>query len=90
MKDVKGGHRDPTRMLWILVSGKTVGSQNLAMCENETYPDGMVPEHKYDMEDEMMFFLAGRQAFLHRRLSVLKRETGTRKRSEDRMKHQLT
>ncbi len=59
IKDVKGEHRDPPRTSWILVSEKTVGSQNLAMGVNETYPGGMVPEHKHDQEEEVMFFLAG-------------------------------
>jgi len=39
-------------MSWILVSEKTVGSQNLAVGVNETYPGGMVPEHKHDNEEE--------------------------------------
>ncbi len=64
IKDVKGERRDPPRTSWILVSEKTVGSQNLAMGVNETYPGGMVPEHKHDHEEEVMFFLAGRGIFV--------------------------
>ena len=64
IKDVKGERRDPPRMSWILVSEKTVGSQNLAMGVNETYPGGMVPEHRHDNEEEVMFFLAGRGVFV--------------------------
>ncbi len=63
IKDVKGERRDPPRVSWILVSEKTVGSQNLAMGVNETYPGGMVPEHTHDKEEEVMFFLAGRGVF---------------------------
>ena len=48
IKDVKGERREPPRVSWILVSEKTVGAQNLAMGVNETYPGGMVPEHKHD------------------------------------------
>jgi mannose-6-phosphate isomerase-like protein (cupin superfamily) len=64
VKDIKGERRDPPRMSWILVSEKTVGSQNLAMGINETYPGGMVPEHKHDTEEEVMYFYAGRGMFV--------------------------
>jgi len=64
IKDVKGERRDPPRMSWVLVSEKTVGAQNLAMGVNETYPGGMVPEHKHEKEEEVMFFLAGRGTFV--------------------------
>jgi putative monooxygenase len=64
IKDVKGERRDPPRMSWILVSEKTVGAKNLAMGVNETYPGGMVPEHKHDNEEEVMYFVAGRGTFV--------------------------
>ena len=64
IKDVRGERRDPPRTSWILVSEKTVGSQNLAMGVNETWPGGMVPEHKHETEEEVMFFLAGRGKFI--------------------------
>src|SRR5512137_1832283 len=64
IKDVKGERRDPPRMSWVLVSEKTVGAQNLAMGVNETYPGGMVPEHKHEKEEEVMFFLAGHGTFV--------------------------
>jgi mannose-6-phosphate isomerase-like protein (cupin superfamily) len=64
IKDVKGERRDPPRVSWVLVSEKTVGAQNLAMGVNETYPGGMVPEHKHEKEEEVMFFLAGRGTFV--------------------------
>ena len=38
IKDVKGERREPPRTSWILVSEKTVGSKNIAMGVNETYP----------------------------------------------------
>ena len=59
VKDVKGERRDPPRMSWILVSEKTVGAQNLAMGINETYPGGMVPEHKHDSGRGSNVFLCG-------------------------------
>ena len=31
---------------------------------NETYPGGMVPEHKHDNEEEVMYFVAGRGTFV--------------------------
>lgn len=64
IKDVKGERRDPPRMSWILVSEKTVGAQNLSMGVNETYAGGMVPEHKHDNEEEVMYFVAGRGTFV--------------------------
>ena len=64
IKDVKGERRDPPRVSWLLVSEKTVGAQNLAMGVNETYPGGMVPEHKHDIEEEVMYFVAGRGTFV--------------------------
>ena len=61
---VEPERRTPPRASWLLVSEKTVGSQNLSMGVNETYPGGMVPEHKHDHEEEVMFFLAGRGTFV--------------------------
>ena len=56
----------PLRTSWILVSEKTVGSKNLAMGVNETDPGSMVPEHKHDTEEEVMFFLSGEGTVRHR------------------------
>jgi hypothetical protein len=50
MKDVKGERREPPRTSWILCSEKMTGAQNLSMGVNETYPGGMVPEHKHDTD----------------------------------------
>jgi len=64
IKDVEGQRRDPPRTSWILVSEKTVGSKNIAMGVNETYPGGMVPEHMHETEEEVMLFLSGRGMFV--------------------------
>jgi mannose-6-phosphate isomerase-like protein (cupin superfamily) len=64
IKNVPGERRDPPRTSWILVSEKTVGSKNLAMGVNETDPGGMVPEHKHDTEEEVMFFISGKGVFV--------------------------
>lgn len=64
IKDVPGERRDPPRTSWILVSEKTVGSKNLAMGVNETDVGGMVPEHKHETEEEVMFFLSGQGKFV--------------------------
>lgn len=64
IKDVEGIRRDPPRTSWILVSEKTCGAQNLAMGVNETGPGGMVPEHKHDDEEEVMFFISGKGKFI--------------------------
>jgi len=64
MKDVKGERREPPRTSWILVSEKMVGSQNLAVGYNKTHPGGMVPEHKHEIEEEVMFFISGQGKFI--------------------------
>ena len=64
IKNVAGERRDPPRTSWILVSEKTVGSKNVAMGVNETDPGSMVPEHKHDTEEEVMFFLSGEGKFV--------------------------
>ena len=50
IKDVRGEIREPPRMSWILISEKMVGSQNLSMGVNETYPGGMVPDHVHESD----------------------------------------
>jgi putative monooxygenase len=65
IKDVQGELKGPPyRTSWILVSEKTCGAQNLAVGVNETHVGGMVPEHKHDKEEEVMFFLQGRGQFI--------------------------
>jgi mannose-6-phosphate isomerase-like protein (cupin superfamily) len=67
IKCVPGERKDPSsapRTSWILVSEKTVGSKNLAMGVNETDPGSMVPEHKHDTEEEVMFFISGQGKFV--------------------------
>ena len=64
IKDVKGQKRQPPRISWILVSEKTVGAKNLAVGINETAAGGMVPEHKHETEEEVMFFMSGRGKFI--------------------------
>ncbi len=62
--NVEGIYREPPRTSWILVSEKTVGAKNLAMGVNETQVGGMVPEHKHETEEEVMFFLQGKGQFV--------------------------
>ena len=62
--NVEGIYREPPRTSWILVSEKTVGAKNLAMGVNETHVGGMVPEHKHETEEEVMFFLQGKGQFV--------------------------
>lgn len=64
IKDVEGIRRDPPRTSWILVSEKTVGSQNLAMGINRTHPGGEVPLHKHEHEEEVMYFISGKGRFI--------------------------
>lgn len=64
IKDVKPEFRDPPRRSWTLVCERTVGSKNIAMGVNETYPGSMVPEHVHESEEEVMFFVSGRGLFI--------------------------
>lgn len=64
IRNVEGILRDPPRKSWILVSEQTVGAQNLAMGVNETYPGGMVPEHRHETEEEVMYFISGKGKFI--------------------------
>lgn len=65
IKDVQGELKGPPyRTSWILVSEKKCGAQNLAIGVNETHVGGMVPEHKHDKEEEVMFFLQGKGQFI--------------------------
>ena len=52
------------RTSWIVISEQTVGAQNLAMGVNETHVGGMVPKHKHDSEEEVMYFLQGTGQFI--------------------------
>jgi mannose-6-phosphate isomerase-like protein (cupin superfamily) len=64
IRNVPGERRDPPRTSWILVSEKTVGAKNLAVGVNETDPGGMVPEHRHETEEEVMFFISGKGTFV--------------------------
>ena len=64
LRDVKGSQPDAMRMSWLLVSEKTVDAHNLSMGINETYPGGVVPEHKHDAEEEVNYFFTGRGKFV--------------------------
>ena len=64
ISNVEGIYRDPPRTSWILVSEKTVGAKNLAMGVNETEVGSMVPEHRHEKEEEVMFFLQGKGQFI--------------------------
>jgi putative monooxygenase len=61
---MEGERREPPRTSWILVSEKTVGAKNLAMGVNRTHPGGMVPEHKHEKEEEVMYFISGKGKFI--------------------------
>ncbi len=64
INNIPGVRRDPPRTSWVLVSEKTVGAKNLAMGVNETEPGSMVPEHKHELEEEVMFFISGKGKFI--------------------------
>jgi putative monooxygenase len=63
IQDVEAIFREG-RTSWIMISEQTVGAQNLAMGVNETHVGGMVPKHKHDTEEEVMFFIQGKGKFV--------------------------
>ncbi len=64
INNMEGEYREPPRTSWIIVSEKTCGSQNLAMGVNKTHVGGMVPPHKHEKEEEVMFFIKGKGQFI--------------------------
>lgn len=64
IKDVKEIRKDENRTSWEIVSERTVGAKNLSVGLNETYPGQMVPAHKHDNEEEVMFFISGQGRFV--------------------------
>jgi putative monooxygenase len=59
--EIKG---PPLRTSWLLVAEKTTGSQSVSVGMNETQVGSMVPEHKHEKEEEIMFFLQGKGQFI--------------------------
>jgi putative monooxygenase len=64
IKDVDEIRKDENRTSWEIISGRTVGSRNISVGLNETYPGRMVPEHKHDNEEEVMYFISGQGRFV--------------------------
>jgi putative monooxygenase len=60
VSDVAGVERIPPRVSRLLLSGKNVGAQNASMGLNITAVGSMIPDHKHEESEELMFVISGR------------------------------
>ena len=69
--DVEGVKRDPPRVSRLLLSGKNVGAKNASMGLNVTEVGSMIPPHKHEESEELMYIISG-----HARLVIENDEGG--------------
>ena len=58
--DVEGTKKDPPRVSRLLLSEKNVGAKNASMGLNVTEVGSMIPDHKHEDSEELMFIVSGR------------------------------
>ena len=58
--DVEGTKKDPPRVSRLLLSEKNVGAKNASMGLNITEVGSMIPDHKHEDSEELMFIVSGR------------------------------
>lgn len=58
--DVAGVKKDPPRVSRLLLSGKNVGAKNASMGLNITEVGSMIPDHKHEESEELMYIISGR------------------------------
>lgn len=58
--DVEGVKKDPPRVSRLLLSGKNVGAKNASMGLNITEVGSMIPDHKHEESEELMYIISGR------------------------------
>jgi len=58
--DVEGVKKDPPRVSRLLLSGKNVGAKNASMGLNITAVGSMIPDHKHEESEELMYIISGR------------------------------
>jgi mannose-6-phosphate isomerase-like protein (cupin superfamily) len=58
--DVEGVKKDPPRVSRLLLSGKNVGARNASMGLNVTEVGSMIPDHKHEESEELMYIVSGR------------------------------
>jgi mannose-6-phosphate isomerase-like protein (cupin superfamily) len=60
LSEIEGEHRDPPRVSRLLLSGHNVGAQNASMGVNVTAVGSMIPDHKHEDSEELMYIISGR------------------------------
>ena len=60
LSEVEGERRDPPRVSRLLLSGHSVGAQNVSMGVNVTEVGSMIPNHKHEDSEELMYIISGR------------------------------
>ena len=58
--DVQGVKKDPPRVSRLLLSEKNVGAKNASMGLNVTEVGSMIPDHKHEESEELMYIISGR------------------------------
>lgn len=60
LSEIEGEYRDPPRRSRLLLSGHNVGAQNASMGVNVTDVGSMIPDHKHEDCEELMYIISGR------------------------------
>lgn len=60
ISEIEGEYRDPPRRSRLLLSGHNVGAQNASLGVNVTEVDSMIPDHKHEDCEELMYIISGR------------------------------
>lgn len=60
LSEVAGEVRTPPRISRLLLSGHNVGAKNASMGVNVTAIGSMIPDHKHEDSEELMYIISGR------------------------------
>ncbi len=60
LSEIEGEYRDPPRVSRLLLSGHNVGAKNASMGVNVTAVGSMIPDHKHEDSEELMYIVSGR------------------------------
>ncbi|UCF61763.1 MAG: cupin domain-containing protein [Anaerolineaceae bacterium] len=59
LSEIEGEYRDPPRRSRLLLSGHNVGARNASMGVNVTEVGSMIPDHKHEDCEELMYIISG-------------------------------
>lgn len=60
VSEVEGTKKDPPRVSRLLLSEKNVGAKNVSLGLNVTEVGSMIPDHKHEDSEEVMYIVSGR------------------------------